>query len=345
MVSVRVGMRRRRFFECSAVCCAIVVCCRNNFCAVPPFRRVLIVGATHGNEFTGPWCIRRIEQDPQLVARPSLEAVKTLIGNPQAYKDSRRFVDEDLNRQFRPADLEGANRVSYEQQRAKVLTAYGAGMDFVVDLHTTTTSMGITYIVEGWSDVGLAAAVWCQQFLQPRVASGELPPVYIIRESIKRDDCPHLIAMGREGIMIEVGPIPQGILRHDVCAWMEAAITAVMDFLEALNTGALDLPHRATVFRDIAVKIPVPLGDDGKPTALFHSSFQGRDFMPLCKGDPMFVRLDGEVIAYNGSHGDKVWPTFVNEGAYYLPESGLGFCVTVQEDIEVPAPPVVAWLG
>mmetsp|Transcript_19356 Transcript_19356/g.54609 ORF Transcript_19356/g.54609 Transcript_19356/m.54609 type:complete len:156 (-) Transcript_19356:100-567(-) len=142
--------------------------------------------------------------------------------------------------------------------------------------------------------------------------------------------CPH-------GLMVEIGPVPQGVLRHDACTWMETATQAVLDFLEALNTGRLDLPPRAVVYSDLAVKVPAPCRPDGKPTAIFHSAFQGSDFKALRTGDPMFVDLKGEVIRYEGTHGDVIWPVFVNEGAYYLPESGLGFGVTRREEMEVPA--------
>lgn len=310
---------------------------------VQPLRRVLVVGATHGNELTGVWVTHRIERRPGLAKRPSLDDVITVIGNPEAYRDTRRFVHADLNRQFRVEDLGDLSLCGYEHQRAKVLhRSFGAGAgdgqaaDFVVDLHTSTASMGISFIVEGWDDVGLAAAAWCMRELEPQSASGELPPVRILRETLPRRDSGHLIAMCPHGIMVEVGPVPQGVLRHDACTWMEAATMAVLDFLEALNTGRLDLPQRVVVYSDLAVKVPAPCGPDGKPAAVFHPDFQGRDFEPLRKGDPLFVDLDGEVIRYDGAHGDVIWPVFVNEGAYYLPESGLGFGVTLREEVDVP---------
>jgi len=285
-----------------------------------------------------------LEHLPHFARRPSLEPVTTILGNPEAYRTTRRFVDVDLNRQFREEDLANLSHAGYEHQRAKALDARfgsrarpGEAADFIVDLHTSTSSMGITYITEGWSDVGLAAAVWCQRQLGPRCAVGELPPVRVVRESLGRRETPHLISMCPHGLMIEIGPVPQGVLRHDACTWMEAATTAVLDFLEALNSGSLELPQRAVVYNDLSVKVPAPLGPDGKPAAIFHSDFQGKDFQPLHNGDPMYLTLDGEVVRYDGRHGETIWPVFVNEGAYYLPESGLGFGVTIRDEIDVPA--------
>lgn len=317
---------------------------------VRPIRRVLVVGATHGNEATGVWVSQRIAHEPAIAERPSVRAVDTVIGNPRGYEETRRFVDLDLNRQFGEEDLADLSLSSYEHQRAKVLNArFGPknspnpAADFVIDCHTTTSSMGITLITEPWSQVGFAAACWCQQRLRRLFAGVDGgPEVHVVSECFDKRSSPHLISMGREGLMIEVGPVPQGVLRSDVCTWTEKALGFVMDFLEGVNTGTLvDAPKKATIFRDINVKVPVPSGSDGKPTAVFHHDFQGSDFRPLRKGDPIFTSVDGGTIAYDGSHGDVVWPAFVNEGAYYLPESGLGFAIALQEEVDVPTIKVV----
>lgn len=126
-----------------------------------PLRRVLVTGAVHGNELTGAWVVQRLQRQPAIAARPSVESVETILGNPQAYRVMRRFVDVDLNRQFAAADLADIHLAGYETQRAKVLDArYGPkavpsrAVDLVIDLHTTTTTMGITFIVERWSIIG-----------------------------------------------------------------------------------------------------------------------------------------------------------------------------------------------
>mmetsp|Transcript_7483 Transcript_7483/g.20215 ORF Transcript_7483/g.20215 Transcript_7483/m.20215 type:complete len:356 (-) Transcript_7483:22-1089(-) len=342
---------RRRLLQCCGAAASALLARTLPSCvvAVRPLRRVLVVGATHGNEATGVWVCQRIQHKPEIVARPSISVVDTVIGNPQGYKETRRFVDLDLNRQFMVDDLADLSLTGYEHQRAKVLDArFGPksssspAADFVVDCHTTTTSMGITLITEPWSKVGLAAACWCQGRLRQMFAGGDGPQVHVVAEGFSKHSSPHLMSMGREGLMIEVGPVPQGVLRHDACAWTEAALSSVMDFLEGVNTGTLDgYAETATVYRDVNIKVPAPTGPDGKPTAVFHRDFQGSDFRPLRKGDPIFMCIDGTVITYDGAHGDVVWPLFINEGAYYLPESGLGFAIALQEEVDVPAIRVV----
>lgn len=83
-----------------------------------PVKSVTISGGTHGNEYTGIWCIKAIEKQRELLTAkadasnasgnkvinvfrdyPSL-SIKTLLANPKAYMANRRFIDTDMNREF-----------------------------------------------------------------------------------------------------------------------------------------------------------------------------------------------------------------------------------------------------
>ena len=121
-------------------------------------RAVAVVGGTHGNEYTGVFCVKALERQLQNGKRKFPFDLSTLIGNPEAYKLNRRFVDEDLNRQFSKAAIDAAeskalSALSVEQRRAKEIDSilgpkFGTpAMDFIVDLHTTTTNMCTTLIV------------------------------------------------------------------------------------------------------------------------------------------------------------------------------------------------------
>jgi hypothetical protein len=48
------------------------------------------------------------------------------------------------------------------------------------------------------------------------------------------------------------------------------------------------------------------------------------DFQPISKGDPLFLALDGTIIPYDGTYGDHIYLTFINEGGYYYSSSGTG---------------------
>ncbi|MCJ8276758.1 MAG: succinylglutamate desuccinylase/aspartoacylase family protein, partial [Bdellovibrionales bacterium] len=99
---------------------------------------IAIVGGTHGNEPVGLEVIRLLgENTPNNI----LHQYKTFQGNPKAYELQKRFVDCDLNRAFGPK----GTRQGYEKQRAEELDELiGGKFDLCIDLHTTTTNMGLT---------------------------------------------------------------------------------------------------------------------------------------------------------------------------------------------------------
>jgi len=263
--------------------------------------------------------------------------VDYILANPKAVHSIRRFVDEDLNRQYSSERLEDDTLGSYEANRAKVLdrrigpkASEFPAADFVIDMHSTTSKMGITIIFE--SEGVDPVALYVAEFVRRALAKEEgMAPVFILFADIPRDTIPHTPSVSRSGVAIEVGPIAQGLLRDDVCRWTEAAAGAIMDALLALNTDGVDASvfgSSVRVFQNSRVKIPCPSDESGLPTAVFHERLQDGDYRPLRKGDPMFRGLDGSVIPYDGRLGEVVFPVFVNEAAYYLPESGLGFALS-----------------
>jgi succinylglutamate desuccinylase len=255
----------------------------------------------------------------------------------------RRFVDEDLNRQYTVERLADDSLGSYEANRAKVLnhrigpkTSDTPAADFVIDLHSTTSKMGITIIFE--SEGVDPVALFVADFVRKALSKLEkMAPVFIMFADIPRDSTPHTPSLARSGVTIEVGPIAQGLLRDDVCRWTEAAAVAVMDALAQLNTSGVEAAGAIPVFQNSRVKVPCPCDEEGLPTAVFHEGVQDGDYRPLRTGDPLFRSLDGEVIPYDGRLGDLVFPVFVNEAAYYLPESGLGFALSHFVTLSHPA--------
>ena len=74
---------------------------------VTKIKNVAIVGGTHGNELTGPHLLRRWEQFPEEVTRSSF-MTRLFLGNPKAFEENRRFIDDDLNRSFGREVLQSA---------------------------------------------------------------------------------------------------------------------------------------------------------------------------------------------------------------------------------------------
>ena len=98
-------------------------------------RKVIIVGGTHGNEWTGIQVVRHY-QDFFKQKYPDL-MLEFILANPEAYKLNRRFKDEDLNRAF---EFLREERSSYEHHRARELKLLiDQEPCLVLDLHTTTS--------------------------------------------------------------------------------------------------------------------------------------------------------------------------------------------------------------
>jgi len=428
-----------------------------------PIRTVVVVGGTHGNEYTGIWVIKALERrivaataaasasatatatDTQEESKqyqksphdlyPSLK-ISTLLANPRAFLENRRFVDTDLNREFtkeklmdqiiseesirakeidtilgpkfpRPQinsdndhDNDVVNGESSPPQQQQQKQQHEAAADFVLDLHTTTTNMGLTLIVPEGDLISARAAAYVAYRCGGSGGGGTKNDVRILVHPTPKGDPYHksrptLSSSGRHGLTIEVGPVPQGLLRHDAVQRTDEAVDAVFDFLEFRNqclTSAISTtsddddvdddndsatviipihpPELATAYQSTNYTVacyrsapaidsnsqsgripwPIPINDrtpttpsstsndnnnnhPNFPLTMVHSSVQDRDFHhTLQTGDPLFVDIDGNVITYDGSHGENVNVVFVNEGGYYYKGSGAGVGVAVKAE-------------
>lgn len=286
-----------------------------------------------GDELAGAWLGRRLERSPELATRPSFGRAEVVWGNPKAYEAMRGFVDEDLSTQFSADRLEDLTLSAYEASRAKELNrelgpkGSATAVGFIVELRAATNDLGVVFVVEAWSAVGLAAASWCHRILSPLVERGELPAVRVVlRFGGGKRSSRHVTSLARHGLSIVAGPEPRGALREDLCRSMEVATSAVLDFLDILADGSLDLPASTTVYRDIGQFSPT--SSDARAGLVVHE--QMRDFLPLFVGDPAFRQQSGETVPYDGSLGRVVWPFRVQ------PNAG-SFSVACVDEVSVAA--------
>ncbi len=272
-------------------------------------KTVFIVGGTHGNERTGVMLVWRWQRDPAPVQRKTF-ATRLLLANPEAVHNNTRFVHQDLNRSFQPQPPGRAPTEPYEVGRAREISELMAaarerGKVFAIDLHTSTANMGITLITDTDPvNLTLAAHVKARE---PAVRIYAFPPGERI------DSCLRAAADG--GVGLEIGPIPQGVVRHDMLQIAAASVQRILDVLEAYAQGQLPPPDpRTTVYLHEAHAY-YPASRDAAETVCVHRDLQGRDYGRLEVGAPIFARLDGETIHYQGSPG--LCPVFINEAAYY----------------------------
>ena len=287
--------------------------------------KVLVVAGTHGNECNAPWLLDAWARLPGRLDSSGL-ALCPLIGNPDALAQSRRYLDRDLNRSFQPALLADPARQEREVVRARSLLADHApeAADpclVVIDLHSTTAAMGNCLVVYGRRRADLALAAALQQKLGL--------PVYL------HEGDPHQNGYLAEawpcGLVIEVGPVPQGVLTAAVVLQTAIALEATLALLAGARQGRLPQPTHLVVHRH-RQSLDLPRHGNGSPAAVIHPLRQHRDWQPLRAGDPLFQATDGGTVAYSppaGLENQLVWPVFINEAAYG--EKGIALSLTSRE--------------
>ncbi|MBL1199064.1 MAG: aspartoacylase [Nostoc sp. GBBB01] len=294
---------------------------------VNQINRVAIVGGTHGNEFTGAYLIKKFAQFPELITRRSFETV-TLLANPQAFAAARRYIDKDLNRCFLRKDLQNPNLNGYEELQAKSIQNHLATKgdkqaDFILDLHSTTSNMGLTIILVNAHPFNLKLAAYLSE-INPLVNI-----YYCAFESIAEN--PFVNSLCELGFAIEVGPIGQGILKAKLFQQTEELIHGVLDYIEQFNQGQIFTTNEAlTLYHHLSV-IDYPKKDDGTIFGMIHPQLQDKDYQALNPGDPMFLTFDNKTIVYQGEY--TVWPVFINEAAYY--EKGIAMAFTKKEQLKI----------
>lgn len=283
-----------------------------------PFDTVFVVGGTHGNERTGVTLVQHWLQSPAEVQRKSF-TTQLLLANQEAIQKNVRFIDRDLNRSFLPQQSSDKTFETYESSRAREIAAtLQSGIHgkrtFAIDLHTTTTHMGIT-LITNTDPVNLAVAADVQKGLNNA-------RIYCFADSHRINSCLRAAADG--GIGVEIGPIPQGVVRHDTLEITAGVVQQILNTLAAFNKGGYTPPdrHQPVYLHDRHMLYPeVPAG---APPVFIHREIEGRDYAPLSPGQPIFQDLRGWVGKYEGT--DTRYPVFINEAAYYY--ENIAFSLT-----------------
>ncbi|MFH7028040.1 MAG: aspartoacylase [Heteroscytonema crispum UTEX LB 1556] len=289
--------------------------------------RVAIVGGTHGNEFTGAYLIKKFDQFPDLIKRPSFETV-TLLANPKAFEATRRYIEKDLNRCFRSSDLQNPTPSSYEEKRAKSIQEILSSkddkqVDFLLDLHSTTSNMGLTLILVNSHPFNLKLAAYLSEIN---------PLVRVYRCSFKTvEENPFVNSLCELGFAIELGPIAQGVLNAKLFQKTEELIHTILDYLEKCDRGEIELSNVSLTLYHHLSNVDYPKNEDGTIFGMIHPELQDRDYEALNPGDPMFLTFDGKTINYEGD--STVYPIFINEAAYY--EKGMAMCFTEKQEINI----------
>jgi aspartoacylase len=287
--------------------------------------RVMVVAGTHGNERNAPWLLEAWGRDRTLLRSCGL-CLELVLGNPAAHAAGVRYLDRDLNRSF-TADLPDApGPGDREQQRAReLLDLHGpegsAPCLVALDLHSTTAAMGNSLVVYGRRPGDLALAAGLQQRLGL--------PIYLHEHDPAQTG--YLVERWPCGLVVEVGPVPQGVINATICLQSQLTLEAALEVLAEARAGGLRQPAELVVHRHLG-SLDLPRHGDGSPAALVHPQRQHRDWHPLAAGDPLFLTAEGTTIPFHPEAeqgAQPVWAVFINEAAYG--EKGIALSLTRRE--------------
>jgi succinylglutamate desuccinylase len=285
-------------------------------------RKIVVVGGTHGNERGGIWTIRDLLAHPDRFDFPGLD-VRGLLANPSAIERNLRYLEVDLNRCFGP-ELSKATRDSPQLERRRAwelreeICPGRTRPDLVVDLHNTTSAMGVTWILTSLDPLVLWLAVQ---------ASRRDPRTRILHTPETAQSNVFLPSLGSREITLEIGPVSHGT--ESQWAWLSARdhllgiLRDLSGLASAFNPSAKLAAERFEFFQTVSVE-PYPLDPDGRPRALVHEDALGGDYREFRDGDPLFFDpLAEETIVHRG---EPMHPVFLGEAAYV--EAGIAYHAT-----------------
>lgn len=267
--------------------------------------KVIIVGGTHGNEFTGIQIVRHY-QDYLTQKFPELE-LEFIFANPEAHKLNSRFKDEDLNRAFQYLNEE---RTSYEHKRAhEIKKIIQKEKCLVLDLHTTTSNMGSTVIVSHYNSVNFSL---CSKL------SREISSCRII--GAPDPHLKYLASQSEFGLIVEVGPVANGIVS---AAPLEKSLAIIECILKEVSGQKLSQNGTLEIYEEVQ-DVAYPTDENNQITGYIHCTFQDQDFKELRGTFTPFRTHKNQNVEMNVE--EKLYPIFINEAAYYPQQLAFTLC-------------------
>ena len=294
-------------------------------------KKVLIVGGTHGNESTGVYLLRKWQQRPELLERDGLQ-IDTLLANPKAVTANQRYIDKDLNRCFSSAVLNDKSLQGEEINLAHKLVKQLGGKgqcqyDLIIDLHTSTASMGANLVLTRHDKFHHTMMAYM---------SKQRDDVVVTSEAEMIPDHHFLCALADKNLIVEIGPVAQGLLHHETIEKTEQVTYQLLDFVERWNQQNLtDIPSKLTVY-EYTGKVCFPTDKNGNISATISKSIQGKDFQSVDDEAVVFntmedrnivigdIKRDREKFSYAHPDNETLFLSFINEAAYY--DNQYAFC-------------------
>ena len=250
----------------------------------------LLIGGTHGNEWTGIYLLEYFAKFE--------DYDECVLANPKAFQQNKRFVDEDLNRCFSQEKIQDPGTI-YERTRAADLLEKIKKVDLLVDLHTTTSNMGPTVIFSQKSREVYQVLAYVQK---------NYPEVKFLFNPDPNKQ--YMISHAKLGFVIEVGPVANSCLKADV---FESS-KKIAKLISQAVSSQISLPE-SLEFYAYEMKIDYKFDENSKLASMVHLDVQGKDFVPLKRGQAVLQDFYGKDIVVDGV--EALFPVFINEAAYY----------------------------
>lgn len=303
--------------------------------------RVIIMGATHGNETCGTVAIRRVMEEidsgKMLIAAGSVTFVP--IVNPLAHAKGTRSGDRNLNRDLFPKE----HPQDFEDRVANWLCPLLGQHDVLLDLHSFNAKNGEPFVMVGPVNndgplepfrhmdqeralarrLGVRRFVtgWMQAYgqgVQRRSRGNAAELETVLRYGVGTTE--YMRSTGGYALTLECG-------QHDDPAAPEVAYRAIMNTLAFLKL--IDAPEPAPVpFEQMEALHMVVVHDKNDANDQFSRPWASFD--PVAEGEQIGVRADGTPVV--AEFGGRILFPDTNAGAnqewYYLtrqnPEFGRG---------------------
>lgn len=273
-------------------------------------KKIALIGGTHGNEFSGIYLLKKWQQKGLFTSWNTLN-ITSKISNPRACKNAVRYIETDLNREFGDDDLKDMNKTGYESLLAKKLNLeFGpkgqSDYDLIIDLHNTTSHMGacLMLLEKDLFNIQLGAYV-----------KKNMPHANIyFQDNIDKKNRNFLISVAKNGVTIEVGAQPNGVLQQETLELMETMTKHVLDFIPLYNEGTeLSLPKTYDAYQ-YQEDIFLPIDENGDRNGVVVKAIDSKDFHPIEPSQLIMETFLGEPILWQGNY--TAYPLFINEAAY-----------------------------
>ena len=277
-------------------------------------RKILIVSGTHGNELNPVWAVKKFRN--LINTSPQLNSLEFILGNPKAIEKGLRYIDVDLNRSFNVLKT-SSNQHFYEVMRSEYLiNQYGVhgpkSCQIVIDLHTTTSCMGTSIVMNGrrQRDFCLAAILQAKFGL----------PIYLHEKDINQTG--FLVEAWPCGLVIEIGPVAQNHYDSEITERFLIILNFLGDLINNLENNKINFPSEIS-YHVHQKSIDYPRDYNFDIDALIHPLRINNDWKMIEEGDPLFLNFDNQTLAYKGK--EKIYPVFIGEAAYREKNIAMSF--------------------